>query len=123
MESKDIIQAYKELPRMKVMSESADPRLISEIKNAGIDIYGVKKPPGSVLAGISVIKGFNILITEKSLNIIKEIKNYTWKFDEKTFKTRGLDIDQTVAAIKATMKMLNLIETGNIPTINYMELP
>lgn len=47
----------------------------------------------------------------------------TWKFEGKIFKTRGLDIDQTVAAIKATMKMLNLIETGNIPTINYMELP
>ena len=47
----------------------------------------------------------------------------TWKFDGKIFKTRGLDGDQTVAAIKATMKMLNIIESGNIPTINYMELP
>ena len=47
----------------------------------------------------------------------------TWKFEGKTFKTRGLDPDQTVAAIKATMKMLNMIETGNIPTINYMALP
>lgn len=46
----------------------------------------------------------------------------TWKFDGKTFKTRGLDIDQTVAAIKATMKMLNMIESGNIPTIRYIEL-
>lgn len=39
----------------------------------------------------------------------------TWKFEDKVFKTRALDIDQTVAAIKATMKMLNLIESGNIP--------
>ncbi len=46
----------------------------------------------------------------------------TWKFDGKTFKTRGLDIDQTVAAVKATMKMLNLIESGNIPSIRYIEL-
>ncbi len=35
----------------------------------------------------------------------------TWKFNGKTFKTRGLDIDQTVAAVKATMKMLNIIES------------
>ena len=34
----------------------------------------------------------------------------TWKFDGKVFKTRGLDSDQTAAAIKATMKMLNMIE-------------
>ncbi|MFV0391224.1 MAG: alpha-isopropylmalate synthase regulatory domain-containing protein [Paludibacteraceae bacterium] len=47
----------------------------------------------------------------------------TWKFDEKTFKTRGLDADQTAAAIKATMKMLNMIESGNIPVANNMALP
>ncbi len=39
----------------------------------------------------------------------------TWQYDGKTFKTRGLDGDQTVAAIKATEKMLNIIESGDIP--------
>jgi (R)-citramalate synthase len=33
----------------------------------------------------------------------------TWKYNNKEFKTRGLDSDQTVSAIKATQKMLNLI--------------
>jgi len=33
----------------------------------------------------------------------------TWKFKKKVFKTHGLDADQTEAAIKATVKMLNLI--------------
>jgi len=33
----------------------------------------------------------------------------TWAFNEKEFKTRGLDSDQTVSAIKATQKMLNLL--------------
>ncbi len=33
----------------------------------------------------------------------------TWEKDDKTFKTRGLDSDQTVCAIKATQKMLNII--------------
>jgi D-citramalate synthase len=35
----------------------------------------------------------------------------TWKSPEKEFKTRGLDSDQTVSAIKATEKMLNIITT------------
>jgi D-citramalate synthase len=47
----------------------------------------------------------------------------TWKFEGKVFKTRALDIDQTVAAIKATMKMLNMLESGNIPNMNYIQLP
>lgn len=34
----------------------------------------------------------------------------TWKNGNGDFRTRGLDPDQTVAAIKATMKMLNIIE-------------
>jgi D-citramalate synthase len=33
----------------------------------------------------------------------------TWDYKGREFKTRGLDSDQTVAAIKATQKMLNLI--------------
>ena len=33
-----------------------------------------------------------------------------WSFLGKEFRTRGLDADQTEAAIKATMKMLNIIE-------------
>jgi len=33
----------------------------------------------------------------------------TWCYNNKEFKTRGLDSDQTVAAIKATEKMLNVI--------------
>lgn len=33
----------------------------------------------------------------------------TWQWGDNTFKTRGLDADQSVAAIKATIKMLNKI--------------
>ena len=34
----------------------------------------------------------------------------TWNFGDRLVKTRGLDADQTEAAIKATFKMLNLFE-------------
>lgn len=34
----------------------------------------------------------------------------TWRFKDNEFKTRGLDVDQTVAAVKATEKMLNILE-------------
>lgn len=44
----------------------------------------------------------------------------TWNFEGKVFKTRALDVDQTVAAINATMKMLNMIESGNIPNYKYI---
>lgn len=34
----------------------------------------------------------------------------TWRYEERVFKTRGLDADQTESAIQATMKMLNIVE-------------
>ncbi len=35
----------------------------------------------------------------------------TWKFEDNEITTRGLDPDQTVAAIKATLKMLNIVHS------------
>lgn len=37
----------------------------------------------------------------------------TWRNGDKLLRTRGLDADQTEAAIKATFKMLNIIEENN----------
>lgn len=37
----------------------------------------------------------------------------TWCFGDKMIRTRGLDADQTEAAIKATIKMLNMFEEQN----------
>ncbi len=38
----------------------------------------------------------------------------TWQYRGIEFKTRGLDPDQTEAAIKATLKMLNMIESDDL---------
>jgi D-citramalate synthase len=34
----------------------------------------------------------------------------SWNWNDRLIRTRGLDADQTEAAIKATIKMLNIIE-------------
>ena len=38
----------------------------------------------------------------------------TWDFKDREFKTRGLDADQIEAAIKATERMLNIIERNDV---------
>ena len=38
----------------------------------------------------------------------------TWRLNEREFKTRGLDADQTESAIKATEKMMNIIENNEL---------
>ncbi|MEQ9229177.1 MAG: alpha-isopropylmalate synthase regulatory domain-containing protein, partial [Cyclobacteriaceae bacterium] len=39
------------------------------------------------------------------------VTTITWDQEGRIFKTRGLDSDQAIAAIKATTRMLNIIET------------
>ncbi|MBF0651261.1 PBSX family phage terminase large subunit [Dysgonomonas sp. GY75] len=77
----DIIDVLKPI-KMKVMSESADPRLIQEVANAGILIYPVEKFQGSVLAGIQKMQEYNIKITKRSYNLINEFRNYVWDKDK-----------------------------------------
>jgi phage terminase large subunit len=83
MLTSDIIDVLKtECPRLKIISESADPRLIEEIYRAGINIHPVKKFQGSVEAGLTKMQEYHICVTKNSVNVIKEFKNYTFRQDK-----------------------------------------
>lgn len=82
MLSSDIIKALKRLPSRKIWSECADPRLLQEIHNGGLNIYPIRKFPGSIEAGIDFMKTKKIYITENSLNAKKEFDNYTYQQDK-----------------------------------------
>lgn len=82
MLTNDIIRELKEVSEYKVISESADPRLVQEIYRAGINIYPVQKYKGSIEAGLNKMKEYRICITKDSVNLIKEFKNYTYLQDK-----------------------------------------
>ena len=66
----------------KIISESADPRLIDEIYNAGLNIHAVEKYQGSIMAGITKMQEYKIFITKRSTNIKKEFDNYVYDQDK-----------------------------------------
>lgn len=82
MLAKDIISTLKPFGNLKVIADSEDKRLIQEIANAGIRIYPVGKGAGSVIAGIEKTKEFNIYVTERSYNLMNELRNYVWDKDK-----------------------------------------
>jgi len=95
MLASDIISELKQKNtlNLKVISESADPRLIQEIHNAGISIYPVEKYAGSIEAGINKMLEYNIKITKKSYNAFDEFQNYTWDRDKDgNFINRPVDM-------------------------------
>lgn len=78
----DIIKELKPYSGTKVISESADPRLVQEIYRAGINIHPVVKFKGSIDAGITKMQEYKIYILKNSINAIKEFKNYTYTQDK-----------------------------------------
>lgn len=67
---------------LKVFAESADPRLVDEIKLRGVNIYGVDKSGPSIKAGIDKILSMDLYVTEHSYNLMKELRTYVWDKDK-----------------------------------------
>jgi phage terminase large subunit len=78
MLASDLVRGLKPYSGLRVISDSADPRLIQEIRNGGINIYPVEKGAGSIMAGITKMLGMKIKITRRSVNLLKEFRNYTY---------------------------------------------
>ncbi len=81
MLASDLVKALRPWA-MKVIADSADPRLIQEIHNGGIRIYPVQKGAGSIIAGIEKMKDMELFVTERSYNLIHELRNYVWAKDK-----------------------------------------
>lgn len=81
MLTNDIIIALKRAG-LPVISESADPRLVEEIHRAGVRIKPVRKYKGSVEAGIQTMQGLALHVTQGSVNLIKELRSYTYDRDK-----------------------------------------
>lgn len=79
--SSDIIKTLR-LWGLKVIADSADPRLIQEIHNGGIKIYAVEKGAGSINAGIDKMKEYEMYITKRSYNLQREARKYVWAKDK-----------------------------------------
>jgi phage terminase large subunit len=67
--------------RELVIADSAEPKSIDEIASYGISIVGADKGPDSVRNGIQLVQDQRISMTKRSINIIKEYRNYLWKTD------------------------------------------
>lgn len=71
-----------------VVGDSAEPKSIDEIKGCGVNITGVRKraDKGSdksfVSWSIDLVQQQKISMTKRSVNVIKEYRNYLWETDK-----------------------------------------
>lgn len=61
-----------------IVADSAEPRLIHELRSRGNNVRETIKGAGSVSAGIALMQDYELIIDNDSINIIKELNNYSW---------------------------------------------
>ena len=61
-----------------IVADSAEPRLISEIRSKGCNVKPSVKGQGSVTYGISLLQDYDLVISQDSINLVKELNNYSW---------------------------------------------
>lgn len=64
------------------VADSSEPKSIAEIAIGGVSIIGAKKGKGSVSHGINAVKSRKISVTKRSINTIKEYRNYNYVVDD-----------------------------------------
>ena len=81
MTNSDLVEYFKKLGYEDVLfyADAAEPKSIEQIKRDGLLIKPAIKGQGSINAGISLLKEFDIYVSKESKNIIKEYNNYYWE--------------------------------------------
>jgi phage terminase large subunit len=83
MVTTDIANKLKELVegREEIWADSAEPRLIEELKRLGYNIRPVIKGKDSINFGIQVLQNYRLKIPKQCPNLMNEFYSYEWETD------------------------------------------
>ena len=127
--NQNIADTLKNQEKALVVADSAEPKSIDEIKSYGINIIGVKKQVGggipSVIGSersfvnwsIGVVQEEKISITSRSINVLKEYRNYLWQVDRD-----GKVMNQPEEPYHYSMDSIRYGISSLAPVINKREL-
>ena len=96
-----------------IVMDNSEPRLLSAIKSKGLNVIPTIKKKGSILAGISLMQDYQIIIDDKSVNLIREFNNYTWKLNG------AIPIDKFNHGIDASRYLIQYLLTRSVPHGSY----
>lgn len=85
MLNRDIIEALKPYAPTEVYADCAEPKSIEEIRRAGINIRpsdkGAPVRSDRLTFQLQWMQGWEFKVTKRSVNLIRELRNYTWAKD------------------------------------------
>lgn len=115
MTNPDIARKVKEenLQRLNIVADSAEQKSIVELQHSGLSVEPADKGPDSIKNGIDILNRYQINVTKRSLNLIRELRNYKWKTDVDG-KPMNVPIDKFNHAIDAVRYVaLNKLSAKN----------
>lgn len=82
MLNKQIADVLKSVPLSVCVADSAEPKSIDEIRQYGVTVLPANKGKDSIRQGIQMVQWQKISVTKRSVNLIKEYRNYLWAIDK-----------------------------------------
>lgn len=97
------------------IADSAEPKSIDELSLLGISTLGAEKGRDSIRNGIQVVQSQRISVTKRSVNIIKEYRNYLWMVDKngKVMEVPEDGYDHTMDAIRYAITSITKLSGMN----------
>lgn len=80
--NKQIADIIKDQPQALVKPDSAEPKSNDELVSYGVNILPATKGAGSVNQGIQFVQQKRCSVTKRSVNVIREYRNYLWRVDK-----------------------------------------
>lgn len=81
--NQDLADRFKKLEiNGLIIADSAEPKSIEEIRRYNFSIQPAQKGADSVRASISILQQYKIRVTERSINLIRELRSYRWLTDK-----------------------------------------
>ena len=121
LSNKQIADILINKARAIVIADSAEPKNIDEISSYGITIMGAKKGKDSINQGIQYVQEKRISVTKRSINVIKEFRNYLWQTDKdgKIINKPDVLFDHAMDAIRYGFWSLKPREDSITEAIEY----
>lgn len=82
--------------RALIVADSAEPRLIDELKRAGLNIKGAEKK--AILYGIKLLQDYTLVVDSESKNMLIELNSYAWH--DKKSETPIDDFNHLIDAVR-----------------------
>lgn len=102
------------------VADSAEPKSIDEIRSYGVNIVGVSKKGGEtktqtfVKWSIGLVQQQRISITQRSVETIKEYRNYLWKTDKDGKILNEPEHQWSHAMDAIRYRLISLIQSGSV---------